>query len=96
MRKMLLPAVASGTTLVALFFAGSRLQVQVIAVLRMISQVCDAFIAAGAPARKAAEALAPIAKMAFRGSTSNSSFSNGWSALPSPLNVAILTRPFSC
>jgi hypothetical protein len=53
--------VAFGITLIALFFADSRLRGRAIAVSTMISEVYDAFIAAGTPedkARKAAEALA--------------------------------------
>jgi hypothetical protein len=57
----LLPAVASGVGSVTLFFVDSRTRGRAIAVSTMISEVYDAFIAAGAPedkARKAAEALA--------------------------------------
>jgi uncharacterized protein YcaQ len=46
---------------IALFFADSRLRGRAIAVSTMISEVYDAFIAAGTPedkARKAAETLA--------------------------------------
>jgi hypothetical protein len=57
----LLPAVAFRITLVTLSFADNRLRFRIIAVSTMISEVYDAFIAAGAPedkARKAAETLA--------------------------------------
>ena len=60
-RGALLPAVGSWAILIALFFADSSLRGRGIAVSTMISEIYDAFIAAGAPegkARKAAETLA--------------------------------------
>ena len=92
-RGIVLPAVASGIPLVALFFADSRLRGRTIAVSTMISEVYDALISAGAPedkARKAAETLANYDNRS-RGSTARFSSLN-----PSSTGPFSSLNPNSC
>jgi hypothetical protein len=92
----LLPAVASGIGLVALFFADSRIQGRAIAVSTMISEVYAAFIAAGAPEDKARKAAETLADREDRFPRIDTRFIvlKWMVGLAVALDVAILTRSF--